>query len=169
MSSTLLDDDARYHNLYENNETTWRSKKKSGFPIRANVGIRPFDRQYTSRYRFLISKLKIKIFPIGKKNRLRYCIGINLKNFFRQKNDFLKIVGYALLNVHSSFDLPISTSTYRCSHLSQNGVSKVVHLIFYLILLPWKKTTLFWVFLFSLTVWWMLNVVCSPKLDLRQK
>ena len=27
------------------------------------------------------------------------------------------------------FDLPISTSTYRCSHLSKNGGSKVVHLI----------------------------------------
>ena len=26
-------------------------------------------------------------------------------------------------------DLPISTSTYRCSHLSKNGGSKVVHLI----------------------------------------
>ena len=37
-----------------------------------------------------------------KKNRLRYCIGINLKYLFRQKNDFWKIVGYALLNVHSS-------------------------------------------------------------------
>ena len=58
----------------------------------------------TSRYRFLISKSKIKIFPIGKKNRLRYCIGINLKNLFRQKNDFWKIVSYALLNVHSSYD-----------------------------------------------------------------
>ena len=37
-----------------------------------------------------------------KKNPLRYCIGINLKNLFRQKNDFWIIVGYALLNVHSS-------------------------------------------------------------------
>ena len=37
-----------------------------------------------------------------KNNRLRYCIGINLKNLFGQKNDFWKIVGYALLNVHSS-------------------------------------------------------------------
>ena len=27
-------------------------------------------------------------FRLEKKNRLRYCIGINLKNLFRQKNDF---------------------------------------------------------------------------------
>ena len=55
--------------------------------------------------------LEIQIFDVQienknisdwKKNRLRYCIGINLKNLFRQKNNFWKIAGYALLNVHSS-------------------------------------------------------------------
>ena len=64
---------------------------KKTFPFR-HLEIQIFD--------FQIEK---KIFPIGKKNRLRYCIGINLENLFRQKNDFWKIVGYALLNVHSSY------------------------------------------------------------------
>ena len=40
-----------------------------------------------------------------KKNRLRYCIGINLRNFFRQKSDFWNIVGYALLNIHFNFEI----------------------------------------------------------------
>ena len=31
------------------------------------------------------------------------------------------------------FDLPISLSTYHCSHISKNGGSKVVHLISYMV------------------------------------
>ena len=35
------------------------------------------------------------------------------------------------------FGLPVSTSTYRCSHLSRNGGSKVVNLIFSIIDILW--------------------------------
>ena len=89
--STLLGDDARYHNLHENNETTWRSKKNPGFSIRANVGIRPFDRQYTSRYRFLISKSKIKIFPIGKEIVCAIVLALTSRIFSPKKTIFEKL------------------------------------------------------------------------------
>ena len=66
--------------------------KKPGFPIRANVGIRPFDRQYTSRYRFLIPKSKIKIFPIGKKIVCAIVLALTSR-IFSPKKRFLKNCG----------------------------------------------------------------------------